>query len=99
MSAIIMHNHFSKIVYNGLDENVKNAVNNVNLYEYAANGPDPFKYHRFLNKKQRLKYKEIWNTMSNKNVKAFISLSHSLSLSLSVCCLSVSHSHSFIMLP
>ena len=72
MSAIIMHNHFSKIVYNGLDENVKNAVNNVNLYEFAANGPDPFKYHRFLNKKQRIKYKEIWNTMNNKNVKAFI---------------------------
>ena len=72
MSAIVMHNHFSKIVYNSLDEQVKNSINNVNLYEFAANGPDSFLYHRFLNKKCVKNNIDVWNVMNTKNVKRFI---------------------------
>ncbi len=51
MPDVVMHHHFGKVVYSALEENVKNAISNVNLYDFATAGPDPFFYSNFLNSK------------------------------------------------
>lgn len=72
MPDIIMHNHFARVVYHALDVNVQKAITNINLYDFASNGPDPFFYVNFLNKKKQAQYYEFGEEMHKKNTFAFI---------------------------
>lgn len=51
MPDVVMHHHFGKVVYSALEENVKNAITNTNLYDFATAGPDPFFFCNFINSK------------------------------------------------
>ena len=51
MAGIVMHHHFGKVVYSALPEEVKNVLNNVNLYDYGTTCPDSFTYVNFINHK------------------------------------------------
>ena len=48
MPGIVMHHHFGKVVYSALPEDVKNALNNINLYDYGTTCPDSFSYVNFI---------------------------------------------------
>lgn len=72
MPGIILHNHFAKIVYSALEENVKAAIDNTSLYEFGASGSDVFLYKCFISKKQLKKNEEIYYKMHTKNTKAFL---------------------------
>ncbi|MBO7078354.1 MAG: hypothetical protein J6W64_00900 [Bacilli bacterium] len=72
MPGIILHNHFAKIVYSAISEEAKNAIDNINLYEFGANGSDVFLYKFFISKKQFMKNQDLYIKMHTKNTKAFL---------------------------
>ncbi len=72
MPGIIMHNHFAKIVYGSLSDELKDVINNQNLYEFAANAPDVFLYRGLYSKKNRTYNHELFDMMHTKNIKTFL---------------------------
>ena len=72
MPGIIMHNHFAKIVYGSLSDELKDVINNQNLYEFASYVPNVFLYRGLYSKKNRQYNKELYNMMHSTNIKAFL---------------------------
>ena len=72
MPGIILHNHFAKTVYSGISEEARQKIENINLYELAANGADTLLYRHFLSKKALLRNEELYLNMHCKNTKAFL---------------------------
>lgn len=71
MPDLVMHHYFGKKVYESLDENIKNKINNIDLYDFATAGPDPFFFVKFLNGKENKKSLEFGNYMHNNKVSEF----------------------------
>ena len=42
MPNIVMHHHFGKVVYSALSDDIKKAIDDVNLYDFATSGPNSF---------------------------------------------------------
>lgn len=53
MPNIVMHHHFGKVVYSALSDDIKKAIDDVNLYDFATSGPNSFEKIQFLNKKAK----------------------------------------------
>ncbi len=72
MPGIVMHNHFAKMVYGSLSDELKDIINNPNLYEFAAYAPNVFLYRGLYSKKNRTYNSELYNMMHTKNIKTFL---------------------------
>ncbi|MFA6662183.1 MAG: hypothetical protein WCS56_04040 [Bacilli bacterium] len=71
MPGIVMHHHFGRVVYSALPTDIKNKINNINLYDFATNGPDPFMLTGY-GKVKKAKYTALAETMHNVNTQAFL---------------------------
>lgn len=71
MPGIVMHHHFGKVVYSALPDEVKKAIYNIDLYDFATTGPDAFSYINFLNSKVQKENKAFSNYMHIHRTKEF----------------------------
>lgn len=71
MPGIVMHHHFGRVVYSALPDDIKNKINNLDLYDFATNGPDPFMLTGY-DKNKKAKYTALAKTMHNNNTQAFL---------------------------
>lgn len=53
MPNIVMHHHFGKVVYSALSDDIKKAIDDVKLYDFATTGPNCFEKIQFANKKSK----------------------------------------------
>lgn len=53
MPNIVMHHHFGKVVYSALSDDIKKAIDDVKLYDFATTGPNCFEKIQFTNKKSK----------------------------------------------
>lgn len=71
MPDIVMHHHFGKVVYSGLNEEVKKAIYNTDLYDFATVGPDAFFFVHFLKNKSLRENKAFGDYMHNHRSRDF----------------------------
>ena len=71
MPDIVTHTYFSTRVLNRLEGNCKNHIANKDLFAFAAGGPDPFFFYRFLKKKENKEVRAIGNRMHKEHTGAF----------------------------
>ena len=71
MPDLVMHHYFGKKVFEKLDEEVREKIDNVNLYDFATAGPDPFFFVKFLKGKENKKSLEFGNYMHNNKTRDF----------------------------
>lgn len=71
MPNIVMHHHFGKVVYSALTEEIKNAIDNIYLYDFATSGPDCFSKINFLNAKHQRDNKKFCDYMHSHKSKEF----------------------------
>lgn len=71
MPNIVMHHHFGKVVYSGLSEEVKKAIDDVKLYDFATTGPDSFEKINFISHKSLKENKAFSEYMHTHKTKEF----------------------------
>lgn len=71
MPDIVTHHHFGRVVYSGLDNEVKKVLENLDLYDFATAGPDPFFFVHFLKAKVQKESQEFGNLMHRSKTKEF----------------------------
>ncbi len=71
MPNIVMHHHFGRVVYSALPDEVKNAIDNINFYDFATSGPDVFSKVNFLSKKTHKENKVFSEYMHSHKTKEF----------------------------
>lgn len=71
MPNIVMHHHFGKVVYSALTDDIKKAIDNINLYDFATSGPDCFSKINFINSKHQRDNKKFSDYMHSHKSKEF----------------------------
>lgn len=71
MPNIVMHHHFGKVVYSGLSEEVKKAIDNIDLYDFATSGPNCFEKIHFFNSKNQKENQAFSEYMHSHKSKEF----------------------------
>ena len=71
MPNIIMHHHFGKVVYSALSEDIKKAIDDVKLYDFATSGPNCFEKIQFLNNKHNKDNQSFSDFMHTHKSKEF----------------------------
>lgn len=71
MPDLVMHHHLGRVVYSALPEEIKKAIQNVDLYDFATAGPDPFFFYHFFNRKLQKESKDFGDLMHRHHTKDF----------------------------
>lgn len=71
MPGIIMHHHFGHAVFSGLNDDIKNVIENEDLFDLGLAGPDIFDKIKYFNKKQNLNYKTMAYVFHTQDTKRY----------------------------
>lgn len=71
MPDLVMHTYFADKVYRNINDNIRNHIQNYDLFSFASIGPDPFFFYKFLDKKQNKEVREIGNIMHREKSQLF----------------------------
>jgi len=71
MPDIVMHHYFGREVINELEDKTVEKIKNLNLYDFATAGPDPFFFVSFFNKKKNIASREFGNYIHRHKSRAF----------------------------
>ncbi|HHU56279.1 MAG TPA: zinc dependent phospholipase C family protein [Acholeplasmataceae bacterium] len=71
MPDLVMHHYFGRKVLEGLDKDLISKIE-LDTYDFATAGPDPFFFISFLNRKENPKHLEFGGFMHRNNTKEFL---------------------------
>lgn len=72
MPDLVTHTYFAEMIMTHLTENMKRHITNKDLFLFAAAGPDPFFFYRFLNKSKNKEIREFGNLMHTEKTGYFL---------------------------
>ena len=71
MPDLVMHHYFGRKLYSSLNEEIKEKIDNLPLYDFATAGPDPFFFVKFLNSKLQKESHRFGNFMHKNMTRDF----------------------------
>lgn len=71
MPDLVTHHYFGREVYQELDENLKRNID-LDVYDFATAGPDPFFFVSFLSRKKNKSYLEFGGYMHRHQTSQFL---------------------------